>query len=283
MSVAWTTVLFIFLLLPGVFFFAGLAARERSSRELIRTNAVEDLGLAISAAVVAHFLAWQIVRLLPYDPASHIVPFFYSDLLLPSVVVRRIITEAQYALLYIATVSAITFLFGMLLAFLISRGYMRFLVRHKWVYDLLGNKDGLVTAYVMTKAETGGFTLMYKGVLTEFYLAAEGKISYVVLKDCSSFTMQIKDGLPVTGDKRELFQETSPDRKWNYLTIDGANIANILFDKSVTVTSTAGGQKALDAALEELEQAIESATRSARRASPPSGTSPSARRRPEHA
>ena len=45
-------------------------------------------------------------------------------------------------------------------------------------------------------------------------------------------------------------------RKWNYLTIDGANIDNILFDKSAEVTENPKGQEALRT---ELEATVEEA------------------------
>ena len=44
MSVAWTTVVIIALLLPGVFVFIGLSFYERFSREIIKTNAAGEVG-----------------------------------------------------------------------------------------------------------------------------------------------------------------------------------------------------------------------------------------------
>jgi len=62
MSVAWTTILIIALLFPGVFFFIGLSLKERFSREVIRSNAIGEVGLAILVALILHLLAYWILR-----------------------------------------------------------------------------------------------------------------------------------------------------------------------------------------------------------------------------
>jgi len=61
MSVAWTTVLIIALLFPGVFFFVGLFFTERFSREVVRSNAIGEVGLAILVALVLHLAAYGVL------------------------------------------------------------------------------------------------------------------------------------------------------------------------------------------------------------------------------
>lgn len=111
---------------------------------------------------------------------------------------------------------------------------------HKWVRELKGaNGFSAVTAYVMTKTEQNDRILMYKGVLEEYYLTAEGRLAYVVLTNCSRFHMHIGDESPATGKHTNLFREDSISqvgRIWHSLMIDGSNIANVLFEKMPTVT-----------------------------------------------
>ncbi|MBC7579841.1 MAG: hypothetical protein H7312_21125 [Tardiphaga sp.] len=72
MSVVWTTVAIILLLLPGGVFFVGLASYERFSREIIRREVVSEVALATMVSIVLHSLclvflsAMSGFRLSPY-------------------------------------------------------------------------------------------------------------------------------------------------------------------------------------------------------------------------
>jgi hypothetical protein len=72
MSVVWTTVAIILLLLPGVLFCVGLASYERFSGEIIRSGVVSEVALATMVSIVLHSLclvflsAMSGFRLSPY-------------------------------------------------------------------------------------------------------------------------------------------------------------------------------------------------------------------------
>jgi hypothetical protein len=72
MSVAWTTILIIALLLPGVFFFIGTAARERFSREIVRSSAIGEVAWVIFISIVIHLATWCILLLFDFDLAYNI-------------------------------------------------------------------------------------------------------------------------------------------------------------------------------------------------------------------
>jgi len=150
-----------------------------------------------------------------------------------------------------------TALFGLLLGCLVAvgvvRGPLRFLAMHKWIYDIIdsGRKGGIVTAYVMTNIKENSRVLMYRGRIHELFLTKEGKISYLILKNCAKFYMTFgSDGLS-TSKQMELFSDQG-SRIWDYLQIEGANIANILFDPSTdSVKETSEGTQALQVAVQE--------------------------------
>ena len=100
----------------------------------------------------------------------------------------------------------------------------------------------------MTTTKENKKVLMYKGLLAEFYLSPEGKFVYVVLKTCSRYYMKFDDDTaPTTSEQLQLFKDDEPtDRSWDYLLIDGSNIANILFDPSAQIVATDAGKKLLD-------------------------------------
>ena len=133
---------------------------------------------------------------------------------------------------------------------------IRFLAKHKWIYDIIdrGRKGGIVTAFVMTTTVENGKVLMYRGRVHEIFLIADGKISYVTLKNCARFYMTFGDDAPTMGKQLELFNGDGGSRRriWDYLLIEGDNIANILFDPSAeTIKVSDEGFKALMQALED--------------------------------
>lgn len=134
---------------------------------------------------------------------------------------------------------------------------------HKWVYEVVkfsGKRRGVVTAYVMTKTVENNRALMYKGLLQEFYLNADGRFAYIVIKNCTKYYMKFDDDAPKTGAQLSLFKsedDGGPGRVWNYLMIDGGNIANILFDPSPAILQTDRGTKALEEAIRDLQEKID--------------------------
>ncbi|MHC2671911.1 hypothetical protein ACVI1J_004074 [Bradyrhizobium diazoefficiens] len=161
MSVAWTTILVIALLFPGVFFFIGLSSRDRFSREIVRSNAIGEVGLAIWVALVLHSLAFSALSWAGFDPTSladGVASF--EKRLDPGPFVRAV----KWGVLYTITIGAIGWLLGWLAA------NLPMFARHKWISTVNRSmKEGLVTAYVMTTTVQNGRALMYKGVLSEFY------------------------------------------------------------------------------------------------------------------
>ena len=81
MSVAWTTLFVIALLLPGVFFLMGMSARERYSKEIIKTTGVGELGVAVAIAIVLHLGAWEILSLFGFQLDYFLLPLaMYGNL-----------------------------------------------------------------------------------------------------------------------------------------------------------------------------------------------------------
>jgi hypothetical protein len=261
MSIVWTTIALIALLLPGVFFFIGLATYERLSREIIRSGVVSEIALASVVAVVLHTVCISLL--------SAIIGFRLSDFVIPLATVpvstKEFILELSHrlvpAVLYLLGTASFGFGLGVVTAVGIVRGWLRFLAKHKWIYDVIdrGRKGGIVTAFVMTTTVEDGKVLMYRGRIHEIFLLPDGKISYVILKNCARFYMTFGAEAPTTGKQLELFQGSDLHRRiWDYLLIDGNNIANILFDPSPEkIRASEEGRRALKEALQkELERRL---------------------------
>jgi hypothetical protein len=173
----------------------------------------------------------------------------------PAVFVQQISERLTPAVLYLAAATGTGFGLGWLLAIGVVSGPFRRFVHHKWIYDIVDvdRRGGIVTAYVMTNIVDQARIIMYKGRLHDIFLGAEGKISYIILKDCTKYFMTFKDDKLITSEQYGLFaqQKNRPESVWDRLLIDGSNIANVLFDSSPEIRGQAEGAEALQAAFTE--------------------------------
>lgn len=267
MSVAWTTILIVVLLSPGVFFFIGYSTRERYAREIVKSSAIADIGWAILLAIIIHLLAWGLLAgLVGYDLAADVKQIAdYEQMprwLLVDQGVKRIVPIA----LYIVFTALAGLGAGCLFSWAITRGLLQFLATHKWINQVMWSmKKGLVTAYIMTTIKENKRVLMYKGILAEFYLSPDGKFTYLILKSCSRFFMKFEEDAPTTTVQLQLFgagQDHRPQQIWDYLLIDGSNVANVLFDPSPQIRETSAGGQLLNAEMDALLQQIEQLSQS---------------------
>jgi len=250
-SLAWTTVLIVTLLLPGLAFFAGFWARERYSRELVRSSAVGEVGMAVFVAIVLHLSAWQLLALVGADPSQYFRPLAELEAAPKLLAEEQSLTKLWPPLVYTVCMSVAGFAIGQLVAWCIMFGWLRPLATHQWAYDLLKEKRrGVVTTYVFTNVLESRRAMMYAGHLEEFYLDANGSFSYVVLKNCTRYYMKLEDDSPRTSKRESLFRVSNIGaRRWEHLVIDGKYIANILFDPLGHIEQTDKGAARLEAEL----------------------------------
>jgi NADH:ubiquinone oxidoreductase subunit 5 (subunit L)/multisubunit Na+/H+ antiporter MnhA subunit len=254
MSIAWTTILIIALLLPGVGFFAGYWSQERYSRELVKSAAIGDVGMAVFMALVIHVGSFLLLYwFVGFDLSFYIRPLTDYHTTPEWLIVDQFLHRLWPALFYTIAVTILGFLFGLFIAHMVMFGWLRFLATHKWAYDLIKEKkNGTVTTFVMTNITENNRVLMYAGHLEDFFLGTDGCFTYVVLKNGSRYFMTIEGDAPTTTSRTPLFR--TPDnatRRWEHLVISGENIANVLFDPIGHFKFQVGekGQEALDKAL----------------------------------
>ncbi len=261
MEVAWTTILIIALLFPGVFFFIGYATSHRYTREVVKSSAIGEVGGAVFVAIIIHLLGWGVLTFFGFNLASTLKKATdYGDGVSRGEYLDQAVNLILPASLYVLATAVVGWAAGCALSLAVSRGHLPFLVTHKWINQVRRSmKTGLVTAYVMTNAVENNRVLMYKGILAEFYQQREGKFEYIVLKSCSRYFMSFDQASPKTGEQLQLFasQIGRPEGVWDFLQIEGTNIANILFDPSPQIVETKKGNAALDAALADVNKFLE--------------------------
>jgi hypothetical protein len=259
MSLAWASLAILLLLLPGVFFFIGLASYERLSREIIRSSVISEVAMATAIAIAIHLALICLLSACGFRLSQFIAPLAeYSNISIIEFV-RRAAERIIPALLYLGVATGLGFCLGLIVAIGVVSGPLRRVALHKWIYDIVDvdRKGGIITAYVMTNMISDSRIIMYKGRVHEVFLNSDGKISYIILKNCSRYHMTMGDDGLVMGRQLELFgskQRSRPTNVWDRLMIDGSNIANVLFDSSPEITGQTEGEDALNAAFQEALQ-----------------------------
>ena len=273
MSLAWATTALILFLLPGIFFFIGLASYERLSREIIRSSVVSEVAMACAIAIAIHFIAISVLSVFGFRLSQFVAPLAEYAKVSTEVFVERASGDLMPAAVYLAVTTALGFSFGFIVAINIVSGRLRRLARHKWIYDIIDidRKGGFVTAFVMTTIVDDSRIIMYKGRVHDIFLEPNGNISYLVLKNCYRYYMTFTDGQLVTSKQLELFgarQGARPANVWDRLLIEGGKIANVLFNSSPEIRARAEGREALDAAYQEaLSRAARGGAHGGRRGS----------------
>src|SRR5262245_50048918 len=210
--------------------------------------------MAIFLAIAIHLIAWfGLYLLLGFDLASYIKQIADYHNMASSNVADVGVHMARDGLVYLAATTTAGFLLGTTVAGLVMYGPLRFLATHKWIYDILafGGKEGAVKVFVVTTTIENNKALMYKGHLQEFYLDSDGRFTYVVLKNVFKFFLLFDEDTPKTSHQTRIFQPaaTAESRAWDYLMIDGSNIANILFDPSGDIGGTPAAARRLQEAI----------------------------------
>lgn len=212
MSIAWTTVAVLTLLLPGFLFFVTLYLPERFSRDIPKSPLGQLAGTLLVAFSLhgIFYITWPLLlRILPWNLPAIDVYFMLSAIQPPSD--RRDLHAlaehfAQYKLNIIAYVlwsSGVGGLGGLLTGRWMGAAGGRLLAKHTWSTDLRFPEDPgeLVTyAHVMTTIRQQDLVLMYSGALEDMTLSASGQVSYIVLLYARRGYMLLRQDGPVTSE-----------------------------------------------------------------------------------
>lgn len=144
MSIAWSTIAFLVLLLPGFLFLVGIYLPENFTRETAPKSALGQLAATVLIALFVHGSVYAISQSLPFgwlpnidlEEVLHLLqvePLPHSEF---QSIVLGIERYRVWILGYVLATSGLGLLLGRELGCLIVSGRLRGLAEHAWVYDL---------------------------------------------------------------------------------------------------------------------------------------------------
>jgi hypothetical protein len=251
MSIAWSSLVLLVLLLPGVLFFIGIYLPEKFTRQADVRSPLGQLAGVLFVAFVVHGVAYGILSVncgdaMPCMRFDLLVDTMNLDAKLPSAtraVSGMLVTFRWWIFLYVIGTCASGVVLGYGYGLLVASGKIRGLSRHPWVYDL--SIDGLTYAYILTHLKHDERVLMYKGFLRAFGLQQDGKFSYVVLSDVTRMYMRLSpSGSETSGaEDQRIIGNSSPGqvilptapaqprkRRHSLFVVEGEDVANVVFD-----------------------------------------------------
>lgn len=258
MSIAWSGIVLLVLLLPGFLFFVGLYFPEKFTREAAERSPLGQLAGTVLIAFVVH----SSLFLLNSAACGSVIPCIRLDEVLSAIaldssrgpqviqsVARSLEEDPVWIFLYVLLAGVLGTAAGWATGLSVVNGRFRFLAQHRWVYDLkVEDQDVLTVAYVLTKVNHQGRHLVYRGFLKAFGLQRDGRFSYLLLTNVVRYYLVLEETAPVTTSPRdwivvgrgaeydrELPGTGRPGRKrdLSYFAIEGEDISNVIFDRHV--------------------------------------------------
>jgi hypothetical protein len=279
MSIAWATVVIVVLLLPGFAFFWGLYSPNQVTREVSPASPLAQLAGVVVISFLVHACAYFVINTrlcigpgaLPALAGMPCVDFDEFSALLrieaftlpgtPPHTFRSMLDRyAGWILAYFGATGAITGLLGFGAGKLIENGYLIGFTRHRYLFMLeRGRKKKgaeLVRAHVLSRTQNQNNVIFYDGILQDFFAKADGTISYVVLHDARTSTIEITGSGTLhssTSIPLDIVGESLGIKP--LLVITSENIANVYFEPLNAVRIESGmDTDILDRAIDELEQ-----------------------------
>lgn len=248
MSIAWTTIVVLFLLSPGFLFFLGLLSPDRLSRDVTSHNIYGQLASVVIISLFVHTLLLLSLQLLGQYCANlreidlsvlfALLQFEQADNVSLSRISDTLQNNLVWILLYSIFSVAIGFYIGVCTSHLIlDHGLFHGWLPHRWAIELqVTNKNPrLVYAYVMTKIHFQDNILMYYGLVKETYINKDGTLNYIVLDGADRYYIPITPQNPHTQTMEHDQQshvglaQSGSGESANFLVIDGEDIANVVY------------------------------------------------------
>lgn len=237
MTVVWTTIATLFLLIPGFAFIAGVNITDKNIREIVFRGTPAETAYVVVVSLIVHtaFLAapWGPRMLIDlYSDAAHLT--VAADGWQPPA--HWVSFLALCSLGYIVVSGSVGGGLGWALGKMVAKRRWPIFVKHRWMISLLGAGQGaavygraLTTTKATTGKESGDFALLVEGYIRDCYFAADGTLLYLVFADFNQRLIKLDDA-GFSGTAGEIPAATGVPNG-GLLVLEGSNIAYAQYDR----------------------------------------------------
>jgi len=294
-SLAWSTVAFLVLLLPGFCFLAARYFPEGFTRETATKNPLAQLAGIVLVSLLVHGLFYLALGDCSRTPHCIRLHYVFTVLQLSgadAASLREVALNIEQNRFRIFGYTMLASLGGAILGVVWGTGVVknwkgfRRATQHQWVYRIRRQANQITFAYVLTDIQQDNRRLLYRGLLSDFALKDDGNFSYVVLEQPVRYYLVLTELKPVTSTDLPAIGATNPlagvsgPKSNSFLLIEGGNIKNLVLD-TYLLEVTEDSLEAVDAALRrtgpiapEVASDPEMVETDGRTENPPSGVNP---------
>ena len=250
MAIAWTTVIFLILLLPGFLFSTGLYFRQQFSRDTTPRNPLAYLAPIVLVSFVVHVSLFHLARLssalgCPEVDLDLVLGALQASTAQPAKLVSLGSNISEHSLaitIYVILSAVLGFLIGYAAATAVLKGTFRSALEHSWVFELTGaDRTYYVTmADVLTKVNENKLHLAYRGRLDYFSLQQDGQFSYLLLRHAKKFYLRLEETGAIASAARPVLEDPnaagqtvreSESSQFEFLYIPGEEVANVVLHR----------------------------------------------------
>jgi hypothetical protein len=195
LTIVWTTLATLFLLMPGFAFIAGVNITDKNVREIVFRGTPAELAYVVAISLIVH----TVFMALPGWPGVLIDQYANQPVSATNgpAVVRSLSHLIFLALVYVILSACVGGLMGLALGKAVAKRRWPIFIKHRWMVDLLGaDKGNVVYARVLTspkyvvEKDSGDHGIFVEGYISDCFFAADGTLLYLAFG--SSQTKLIK-------------------------------------------------------------------------------------------
>jgi hypothetical protein len=236
LTIVWTTLATLFLLMPGFAFIAGVNVTDKNVREVVFRGTPAELAYIIAISLIVHtaFMA------IPGGPGLLIDRYAeWSARSTSGMPQPRPLSTLVFLGLFYIIVSALTGgLMGLRLGKSVAKGHWPIFIKHRWMTELLGASQGnviyahvLTTPKYMIDKESGDHGIFVEGYISDCFFASDGTLLYLAFGSSVSRLVKLRDEAfaAVSGSSGALIDPAANDG--GRLLLEGRNVMMVRYER----------------------------------------------------
>lgn len=267
MTIAWSAVVVIALLLPGFSFLAGYYFPENVTKESSLISPAGQLALVVFISLFMHLgFYWLINNHLCINGTLGTkcisLPHLFSLLNIQAQETSSYFKESLNKdvvkiIYYFSACSFFSFILGWTAGYHVGRGILGRFTKHAWAISLNNSRNSYfskdeelkrVTASILSKIGGDGYLVLYSGVVSDHYIKSDGIISHMVLRYPEKGILNTKSRTPALSVRMASIPSAriGSDVSNSFLVITQAEISNVFFEPEASVTVNINSKKILE-------------------------------------